>query len=439
MNRHPLYHLFLLLVIPLLLAGLACGGGSEPAATPAAATAISPDATSQTNPAGNPPAGISGVVVTQPGQEGNLGYYASLALDANNDPIIAYVFFDTNSDGAWEDTLLYVVRWDRAQAGWAAPVVVATVGNIENASVKQIGLARDASTNNLGLVYVVAGQGLWLAQSADGGATWISEQLPLPTDHTLSGPGIALANGITHLAVTDQSDGRLIYLSRTGTSGSFQSAAAPQLGNSGGPYQKSQAALALDSSGRPGLAYWLTPAEAYNSLAAFWRPDEAGAYQVSDTNGWQNDFANIVLAFNGTQPVIVLEAVRDESATTLWTVRSADGVNWEAPTPIAADGGQIMGLPLSLVYTNQGQAALAAGVTGGNLSGTQCGRPKLARSADLINWQTCSPDPSQERTADIAAYYLQLVSGSDGKLAMVFQNANVGVTVPAGVIFWREP
>ncbi len=76
-------------------------------------------------------------------------------------------------------------------------------------------------------------------------------------------------------------------------------------------------------------------------------------------------------------------------------------------------------------------------MSGGNSEGTKCGRPKLARSSDLVNWATCSLAPGNDNELDPRA--LQLVSNSQGKLSLVFQNTNTTEQFPAGIYFWREP
>jgi hypothetical protein len=93
------------------------------------------------------PAGLS-LVLSAPANLGsNFGEAVSLALDANGDPIIAYVLADPNLDGDRSDSSLNVLKWNRAAGKWTAPVRVAT-GNFSNRfSGASISLARDAEFN----------------------------------------------------------------------------------------------------------------------------------------------------------------------------------------------------------------------------------------------------------------------------------------------------
>lgn len=454
---------FVLTAVPCLLslAVLACslsGQGAQPtalpaatAATPAAATepASEAPATQPATPAANATTaakpgpvltGFSSVLVAPQGADDRTGLYARMVLDDQNNPIVAYEISDQNGDGDYSDSVVQVVTWDTGKGQWTKPVDIAKVGdNGAGAEAFQLSLARDASTGALALAYVGDGRkSLELAHSTDGGATWTNEPVQLlGEEHDLLGPVVAMANGATHLAVADQPNGEF-YLTRTGDSGAFTATALPPLPDTDS-VRWSQVALALDSTGHPALAYWQNPASGASLQLAFWRPGEAAPHKVADTHDTQNDNPFVALAFAGDRPLVAFQAVLGYDANnfatgTVWSVTSSDGVTWDPVVGVPDDGGQIGDGPFPLAATPKG-AALAETVSGGNLDGTKCGVPKVARTTDFKSWATCSPDA--DASLSLNPLHMDAVFGSDGRLSLVIQN-RLGGQLPAGVLFWRE-
>jgi hypothetical protein len=371
------------------------------------------------------------------------GRYASLVLDAENDPIIAYISADPNADGDISDSELLVVSWDRAGGAWRAPVRVATVGDTSaGGPVYQISLARDASTGALGLAYVAqALNELWLAGSTDGGLNWSTEQVQTPGEsHTYLGPVVALANGVTHLAVAD-SNNNSTYLSRTTTSSSFNVTPLP-LAPGTEDVRFAQPGLAVDSAGKPGMAYWLIPSEDGGLVLAYWRPGDPSPTRITDTGGTQNGIPFVALAYGGDRPAVAFAATlgydpaTNDTTGDIWAARPDPGGQWAPIVAVPRDGGQSMAGPLTLAVGPQGEGAIGPWVAGGNLEGTVCGRPKLARTADWKTLKTCSPNPSEDTNRNTG--FVGAAFGSDGKLSLIIQNVSVD-GLPAGLIFWREP
>jgi hypothetical protein len=455
---------FALAVVPLLLsvAVLACsssGPGAPPTALPGAAATSGTAATQPTSAAlatapaatavaiatnipvpGPVPAGFSSVLPAPQGADERTGLYAQLVLDDKNNPIIAYEISDLNGDGEFSDSSVLVTAWDAVTGTWTKPVEVAKVGDNRAASESfQISLARDAATGALALAYVTDGlKALQLAHSTDGGATWTSEPVQLlGTDHDLLGPVVAIANGATFMAVSDQPNGEF-YLTRQGDSGTFTATALPILPDAT-ESRWSQVALALDSAGKPALAFWQNPASGPSLQLAFWRPGETAPHKVADTHETQNDNPFVALTFAGDQPVVAFQAILGYDASnfatgTVWSVTSSDGVTWNPVNRVPDDGGQTGDGPFPLVAGPQG-AALAETVSGGNLDGTKCGLPQVARTTDFKTWATCSPDANA--SLGLVPFYMDASLGSDGKLSLVIQNRRSG-QLPAGVLFWRE-
>ncbi|MEP7356839.1 MAG: hypothetical protein ABI847_06330 [Anaerolineales bacterium] len=456
----PAKSILLLCFSLLASAALACSlGGQGAAATPpseppeeatvqaqpsaAPASALPATAVPATQGPGGLAGGYQTVIAAPEGAGEAFGRYASLVLDAENDPIIAYVSADPNADGDASDSEMLVVSWDRASGAWRAPVRVATVGETSaGRPAYQISLARDAGTGGLALAYVAKNLGeLWLASSSDGGLTWSTEQVQTPGEgHNYLGPVVALAKGVTHLAVAD-SNNNSTYLSRTTTSGSFNVTPLP-LAPGTEDVQYAQPGLALDSAGRPGMAYWLVSSEDGGLALAYWRPGDPAPTRITDTGGTQNDTPFVALAYAGDQPVVAFAAIlgydpaTNDTTGDVWAARPNPGGQRAPIVAVPRDGGQSMAGPLALAVSAQGEGAIGPWVAGGNLEGTVCGRPKLARSGDGKTWQTCSPDPSEDTNWNTG--FVGAAFGSDGKLSLVIQNVSAD-GLPAGLIFWREP
>lgn len=401
-------------------------------------TPIPPTATSA--PLGVP-TGLSVALAAPAGGEAQFGSQFALTLDANGDPIIAYLNGATNV----ADTTLNVVRWERAQSRWSATTTVAKVGDPLKVGAGSLALAFDTSTNRIGLLYGVADQGMWLAYSTDG-ATWQSEKLPSDTG-TLEYPQLAMANNQTYIAFSDAGAG-VDFFSRLGTTGAFK-IEQPALVEGAAGWQYAPPGLAVDSTGQPMMAYWLLPpAEASPTgkrhYLAVWRPGDIEGTPVTFSENPEGQ--NARLAFGGRntpggeQPIIVFSAERNNSTNWVWATHSTDGgKTWVEPVNVPQDGGQIPYFPFYLGANAQGQAALTYQLGGGYFNDSVCGWPKLVRSSDLKQWTVCSPNVDPTSVAETAIDAATLAIGPDGKISMLFRNSAASPKMGAGLWLWREP
>jgi hypothetical protein len=427
-NRSVRHMLTILALCALALLGQACGSPSGQAPAPGASGQTGASAA-----AGAPPAGFTLAMATPADQADRFGTEVALALGANDDPIIAYIWSDPNADSQPNDTTLNVIAWDRANARWGAPVTVVKGGELHGAT-----LAHDADTNTFGLAYAVGSFEIGLARSTDGGRTWVTEQVQ-KDDGSVGPPALALVNGTTYLAFYHGNDG-IRYLTRAAASGPFSASVAPVLPNSQDP-RIIQPALAFDRDRHPALAYLLNRDEGYNLDVAFWRPGEPAAHKVMDTNDHQTDAPGLSLAFAGDQFGVAFYAARDDTffqtkGASVWFSRSADGANWSEPQSVPPDEGVTFSAPLLLALDTQGHGAIAIDTNGGDGT-TNCGWPKVARSADLKSWKTCSPDQTGE--LKLSPAHLNMMFNSTGKLVMAFLNTNNESPIKPGLVFLREP
>lgn len=368
------------------------------------------------------------------------GQYVSMVVDANGDPALAFLFLDPNSTGNLSENTVYFVRWDRGSAQWRAPVAIDRAGNINrNGSIRALSLAWDANTNTFGIAYTKADREIWLATSSDGGFNWSTQAATARDANSVAGPSLGMARGRFFLSYFHEFDGlRYVSGGETAAPASWLRQPIPALPNAR-QVRIEGSSLALDSSGNPGIAYFLTDNSGNGNTIAFWKPGSAPV-RVTDTNGIGNDSVDAQLRFDGMNPRIAFTAARDQlffSAThQVWVSFSNDGGStWPAPVPLPNDGNANMGGIVALASA-PGQAAVVSERTGGNQGGEQCGQPKLSRSTDLINWTTCSPGgPSGPQ---IDASFPAAAFAPDGSLYVAFQNLDA-TGIGTGVVVWHGP
>ncbi len=414
-------------------------------------------AASNTVTVGPPPTGFDLAVALPRGVAPSaFGSQLAMTLDANDDPVLGYVFVDPNGDTDPSDSTLYAVTWNRAKYKWNAPVRIDTVGGIDtDPGERQVSMAFDASNDTLGIAYqrvpANAGDGadIVLARSTDGGATWTKATVRPADIQFAAVPSLLMAGGKIWIAYWHDYDAcgtsgcsRIRVSSGTG-SGSWNDVRVPEPGGAGGATQV-PVGFALDSAGQPGLAFWSDPdtnGSSASSVLGFGRPGNLATVKVADTNNVQNDNPSVALAFHGTNPVVAFTAQLDPNAdAAVWVSPSPDGgLTFAAPDKVPGDHSALPGSATAEVISSSGEGAIAY-ESGGGAGDATCGNPKLARSSDLSIWTTCSSDDNNSKA--VTGSYVSVRFAGNDKLYMSFVNDGSSSTPPelgSGVWLWREP
>jgi hypothetical protein len=424
----------------LMMAALACGG-SEAAPTGAPRVITSTPLPAGPTPTLDPsiPSGVN--VIGVAGMQ--LGSSNALALDENNDPLVAYVARDPNGDGDVADAAVNFTRWDRAEANWVPAVTIATTGHPDLDGAHQIKLAYDPGQKTLGLVYVTAQGETKFAVSSDQGATWTSEVVQGANHQSLGAiqsPQLVMTNSQIYLALNGFDLAGALLLTRAGNSGPFTVETPPMTEGMGG-LTVAPVGLALDATGAPILTYWQWPLDgAQAQTLALWRRGDPTARVIADNRQQSPEGLSTYIAINGQNQVVTFNGNLDGGQHTLWYVVSTDGgARWTAPEKLPQDGEEYPTNTRALAIDAQGRAALTYDFAFGNMDTSRCGRPKLVRSNDLKNWRACSPDTDRTITngADIGASTLTL--DTNGKVWMLFNNYYRTDIFAQGLWLWREP
>ena len=373
---------------------------------------------------------------------------ASLAFDSNGDPSFAFLYDDPNQDGSTVDSALLFRSWNRAQFTWNPIVTVSTVGDITSNTRDSVSLAYDPSTST----FVIASEfisgnlyGIKIFVSADLGKTWTTKQSYSSGATAFYAPSVALLNGNIYFAVIVDTVGVRFYsgtLSAAPTTWVLKTPTKPA--NTDIALFGTGASLALDSTGTPAVAYWVSDtrsSQSYNDVLLFWRPLSAGApVVVTDTQNNQSDVA-VKMRFFGTNPRIVFHAQRNDGdfGVGVHFVRSDDGgTTWQAPVLIPPDGHSSTDYPFDLALDSQGHAAIAMGRNGGS-GDDLCGDPKVSRSTDLVHWTTCAvADISVTGKFDVFPGALQIAFGGNDKLFLLWKDISSSDS-GVGILFYREP
>lgn len=395
---------------------------------------------------GPPPVGFSTVVATPKAmQEHDPTQFANqhrMTLDANGDPALAYMTNDLNNDGELDDTDLSVITWNRAKYRWNSPVVLDTIGNVVRSGTRRpFSFARDAGTGTFAVLHIIGEHELRLSTSSDGGVTWKHTRVDRSSNEepAFSTPSLAMAAGRLHLAYAAGPNNVLYKTGLVADAPSrWTTAKAPVLPNT--EARTECITMALDAAGKPVVAYCMA-GEAYNTIAAIWRPDVSKTVKIMDTNGKQNDDPGLDLTIVGSQIAVAMYAARDEQFFAnhhIWFARSMDnGATWSTPVVVADDGGNAMDAPVTVTLDRAGHPAMVANMSGGNDGAAKCGLPKLMRSTDGVKWTTCAPDTKGAPLNTDVVYPTGAFAGND-KLYVAFKARQSAPGMPAGLTLWRE-
>ena len=380
--------------------------------------------------------------------ETQFGIRPLMTLDSNGDPAVVYsVSSPNNVDGTdtSADSFLEFVGWDRKAYSWKAPARVGILGNAtpSGGGSNNYSFARDASNNTWAVTTLVNAADasfteLRVYTSADNGATWKAISALVDYSYGLSNPSIALGAGNIHLSFFQSYNGIRYLTGKISDAPEKWTLTLAPLPSGADDY-RAENQIALDSAGKPGIAYW-TIQGSYNSILAFWRPNSDSAVTVIDSNQIQNDFVEVKLTFYGTQARIAAQVVRDDQGPSgyeryFW-VAAQNGTGFAAAVGLPSDGNSALGYG-SLGVGSSGQAALVVARVGGNDNGVQCGNPKLSRSSNLVNWTTCSPYPLADEPYKLSDWPQVAFAANDG-LYISMSNGDDQNAALWGIILWRE-
>ncbi len=396
---------------------------------------------------GPPPYGYTRVVPTPDKQDspGQFGANTQIVLDRNGDPMLSYLNVDPNGDRNFADTEIRFVRWDRASYTWTKPVPVA-VSDIDSSYSynHSYRFAMDASSGALAIVYIdnsdLSTNLISLADSSDNGITWRRRKVVGgPNSYFI--PAVALGNGQVYLTYSESSAGVRYMTGKFSESpASWSLETVPDLGSA---QYGIGSDIALDSDGKPGLAYLLSGGD---TREIFYRPGAkptvANTSKESPGDEWQ-----IRLAFFGVNPRIAFSGRLDSHYSEdydhlLFLLASQDsGATWNPPANIKSDGGSFLSGPIDLTFDSNGAAALTSREGAANAEGEVCGYPKLSLSSDLQTWSTCgvtSTIRSRESSSGVkfAANGTLYLAISIGQYPA---DPTSAAELPAGLYFWRGP
>jgi hypothetical protein len=376
-----------------------------------------------------------------------LGVSLASAPDQFNQPLLAGVVDDPNSDGVRDDVRVFFTRWDGVNARFEEPRTVEVVGAVDLSHPnRQVSVARDAVTGRIGVAYVKASNNtVRLAVSDDEGANFsLSTVSDEPRAALMASPALALHDGAAHLAWMQGSD--VMYRKRTGAG-----AWVDQSPGSGVVLTGRTLALALDSAGNPGIAYFATVAGSSAELV-FWRPGSSPV-TVATADGLDLSAADrepsVSLTFDGTTPHLAYHlrklaplATADDT-TELWYAKATDsGATWASPVaiPRTVDGTGTAWHSTqwyqAISLESTGRVSIAANWQAVGTPAA-CNGPKLARSTNGTSFDTCSPAATPVQRA---GQWISMWSHKPGKQTILFHyEPRANPSIRAGVVMWREP
>jgi hypothetical protein len=345
---------------------------------------------------GPAPTGFNVVAQSPHDAEADYGIGMAMTLDADDDPVYAWIFHDPNRTNTAAESILYVASWDRAHYKWRQPAKVDVIGDSPTNGIP-ISLALDTSTGQLAMAWLKAEHVRQIAFSNDNGVTWTQKTIATSENQQDDeSNSVALANGKVYLAYFN--NGGVVYISGNASDDPSKWTHTTGPAASGGNY-RSIGHLAIDTAGQPAIAY-LFNQESGGTAAYYWRPGSSPV-QAFDSKGVQNDSPSVRVAFAGTKPRILFSGLRDDKdGHNIWISASDDGATWSDPVVIPPDGNRGMQWPMTIAYDAQRGYAVVSTDNGGNWDGVKCKWPKLSLSSDAQHWTTCSPASNDSNNRD---------------------------------------
>ncbi len=423
----------------VLLASFACG--PKPRPIPDAGEPEPEDAGVDAGwPRGDEPPLQYSIVVEQPAAAAatnRTGLSPALALDQHDQPLVAFFHADPNGDAVTQDGKIEFTRWNGVEKKWQEPKTIEIVGELDlRPPRRQVAIARDATSGRLGIAYAHSNGQLKLALSEDEGANWTITTVATGGSNVAgrSDPALVLANREVHLAWFEA------------CSAAACDAIKYQVGITvstvPGTRGPSALSLAVDSAGKPGLAYFNVSAGGTGVDLMFLRPGTpaVSATKVVDSQGVASVNPAVALTFEGEKPRL---AYHLNSADLRYSAASgAGGLSWAAAVPIPRNGsvGKEEGTRdyQAIAVDSVGKVSIAGNYAIATQPSQVCGGPKLARSSDGTSFTVCSPDGG--KVLGFAGQWVNLAVSKSNKLTLVFlydQASNP--QIKPGVVLWREP
>lgn len=243
---------------------------------------------------GPPPMGVNVVAAVPKGLDpANFGAAASIALDENGDPAVAFVWVDPNGDKNREDTGVYLSHWNRAKYVWNAPVLVEVAGD-----TRLVALTCDPASKSCAIAYSREGQeGARVSISRDAGATWKSTTVAADVDGTTSSVAIAQKDGHWFLVVTSNRGMRFLSGATQDDASSWRSQTPPSAGGN----VQAKASLAVNSAGSAIVAYWVKPEKGDNDQIVLWSPASGEVTPAVDSNQQSCEDPDVKINANGSR------------------------------------------------------------------------------------------------------------------------------------------
>jgi hypothetical protein len=384
------------------------------------------------------------------GLNSRLGVATAMTVDQHGHPMLAVLSVDPNGDGTGEDNVVFFTRWNGASKAWTVPKQIAVVGDIDiKEPGRPLSIARDADTGTIGIAFVDSGDKLIrLATSLDEGTTWsLDSGSGSNTADVLSNPVLTMRAGTVHLAYhhlrlgcSVPYCGSVSYRKRS-AGGAFTAPSSPSGSARWGPL-----AMALDSAGEPGLAYFQGELPSATVQLMYWSPGGSPTL-IADSQGVASDPTiaeqrpSVSLTYVGRVAHLAFHLRTADPVGQLWYVKEA--ASW-APVAIPRNGTanalEETRWYQALAVDDTGRIAIAAQFARTTGQPQMCGGPKLARASATAGFLTCAPDSA--RTFGYAGASVNLAWRAPGKLVMAFpyeNRANPALNNKAGVVLWWEP
>jgi len=379
---------------------------------------------------GPPPDGITNAAPAPQTHPEHYGQSASVAVDENGDPVIAFEWYDPNGDGDSSDTDIRFVRWDRASYKWLPPVRILVTGEMNDTNENPFAIACDRATGTLA-VLSQKGDDLIYALSTDRGVTWTTASAPKIIG-AVRATSLVIDSGQVHAAAMGGNDAFYFNGSMSDVS-SWKAQTIPT--GSGWMVRPTNIPVALDSSGKPRIAFFENQADGNQHRFVIWQP---GSDPVAvATTDQSTDDPDIALTYGNNKFGVLFAIPLDpkDSDHGIFYTQSSDGTSWSAPSKLPIDGPRSTNPPLDLGIDSKGAITAVFAANSGSAD-TTCGYPVTSRSADGTGWKTCGLGKTASAHFNPQPSTLHIIEARNDKAYVVWQEHG-DTKYGAGVLVWH--